>query len=147
MEFKWRIFVIAFVFALVIGVLSNSFQFLYRMFDFSPEVYGWITFTIGVVTFFVSPVLLFASFYLTGQKIDLAAEFLSVVVPLFLGSWAGHVIGYFSLQYIYMVQYGGTYVGPWALWWVWYAFRTAFSFEFFVGFAALAMAYISRKLS
>jgi len=147
MEFKWRIFAVALVFSSVIGVLSNVSVFIFRMFDLTPEVYRWITFAISIVTFFVSPALLFACLYLMGRKIDLVAEFSSVVVPLFLGSWIGHLIGYFPLQLIYIALYGSTFVGPWGLWFIWYAFISAFSSEFFVGFAALSMAYIARKRS
>jgi len=147
MEFKWKIFAVALVFSLVMGALSNVSLFVFRVFDLSPEAYGWIAFIIGVATFLVSPVLLFASFYLIGGKIDLEAEFLSVVVPLFLGSWLGHLVGYFPLQFSYMVWYGGSLVGPWVLGYVWYGFMMAFSLEFFAGFAALSMAYIARKRS
>jgi len=147
MEFKWRIFVVAFAFALVIGALSNVSQFLFRMFDLTPEEFSRIVSAISIATFFVSPVLLFACLYIMGGKIDLATEFLSIVVPLFLGSWSGHLIGYFPLQFIYIAQSGSTFVGTWVLWFMWYAFREAFSLEFFVGFAALSMAYITRKRS
>ena len=148
MEFKWRIFAVALVFSSVIGVLSNVSLFIFRMFDLTPEVYRWITFAISIVTFFVSPALLFACLYLMGRKIDLVAEFSSVVVPLFLGSWFGHLIGYFPLEFIRIFQNGGTFIGwTWGLWFLWYAFSKAFSLEFFAGFTALSMAYIVRKRS
>jgi len=115
------------------------------VFSLTPETYSWIASVTSVAAFFVSPALLFASFYLIGGKIDLASEFTSVVVPLFLGSWVGYLIGYFPLHFIYIAQYGGTFAGPWFLWFLWYAFVRAFSLEFFVGFAALSMAYITRK--
>jgi len=145
MKFKWKIFVVAFVFSFVIGALPNVSQFLFPVFSLTPETYSWIASVTSVAAFFVSPALLFASFYLIGGKIDLASEFTSVVVPLFLGSWVGYLIGYFPLHFIYIAQYGGTFAGPWFLWFLWYAFVRAFSLEFFVGFAALSMAYITRK--
>jgi len=148
MVFNWRIFVVGFVFGLVIGALSNVSQFLFRMFDnLTPQMFSWITSVISVATFFISPVLLFACLYIMGEKIDLVTEFLSVVVPLFLGTWAGHLIGYFPLQFILIAWNGGTFAGPWVFWFMWYAFRAAFSLEFFVGFAALSMAYIARRRS
>jgi len=149
MKFKWKIFVVAFLFSFVIGALPNVSQFLFQMFHSSlAEVFEWIMFALNVVSFFVSPLLLFASFYYMGRKIDLAAEFLSVVVSLFLGSWFGHLIGYFPLEFIRIFQNGGTFIGwTWGLWFLWYAFSKAFSLEFFAGFAALSMAYIVRKRS
>jgi len=147
MEFRWKIFAVAFLFSFVVGALSNVSSFLFRSVDLTPEVYGWITFAISVTSFFVSPVLLFASLYLMGRKIDLAMEFQSVVVPLFIGSWAGHLIGYFPFQLLYIARQGGTFTGPWVFWFLWYAFMTAFSLEFFAGFAALSMAYIAKKRS
>jgi len=147
MEFRWKIFAVAFVIALAVGVLSNVPTFLFRMLNLTPQWFSWIALVVSVATFFVSPGLFFAAFYLIGGKIDIVAEFLSVVVPLFLGSWAGELIGYFPLQFIFVAQYGGTFIDPWSLGFLWYAFRAAFSYEFFVGFAALSMAYIVRKRS
>jgi len=147
MEFKWRFFTVAFVISLAVGALSNVSPFLFRMLDLTPESYAWTAFIIGVASFFVSPGLFFAAFYLMGRKTDLVVEFLSIVVPLFLGSWIGHLVGYFPLQFIYVVQHGNTFVGPWVLWFLWYVFSAAFSREFFVGFAALSMAYIVAKRS
>jgi hypothetical protein len=101
----------------------------------------------SMATFLVSPLLFFAVFYIIGHKMDLVAEFLSVVVPLFLGSWAGHLIGYFPLQFIHITLYGTTINWSWILWSFWYVFRTALSLEFFGGFTALSIAYITRKRS
>jgi len=145
--FNWRIFVVALAFSLVISAISYLDQFLFMIFRFPPRDWAWIALLFSVASFVVSPVLLFAYFFFTGGKIDLAAEFSSVVVPLFLGSWVGHVVGYYTLQFLYLSQYGGTFLDPWVFGFLWYAFRIAFSFEFFVGFAALSMAYIARKRS
>jgi len=145
MQFNWRIFVVAFIFSLVVGVLSGISQFLFEVFMWSMEVYTWVNFGISVVAFVVSPLLLFACFYIMGKKIDFAAEFPSAVVPLFLGSWVGHLLGYFTLQLGLYSRYSGAFVEPLALWFSWYGFRMAFSFEFFAGFAALSMSYIAKK--
>ena len=147
MEFNWRIFLVASVFSLVIGALSNVSPLLFWTSDLGPETLAWISFAMSAVTFFVSPVLLFACFYLIGGKMDLVAEFRSVIVPLFLGSLAGHLIGYFSSQIVYIVWYSRTLSWLSIPWIVWYVFIRVFSYEFFVGFAALSMAYIVRKRS
>jgi len=147
MEFKWGIFLVALSFSLTIGALSNVSLFLYRIFDFTPEVFSWLNVALSAAAFFLSPVLLFVCLFLMGRNIDLVAEFLSVVVPLFIGSWVGHLIGYYSFYFLYIFQYDGSLVGPWIIGLVWHAFVTAFSAEFFVGFAALSMAYITTKRS
>jgi len=153
MEFRWKIFAVAFVIALAVGVLSNVptflFSYLFRTLRLTPEWYSWIALVLNVATFIVSPGLAFAAFYLMGGKIDIVVESLAVVVPLFLGSWVGHLIGYFPLQIILIAQSGGSFIDPWSLGFgfLWYAFRAAFSYEFFVGFSALSIAYIVRKRS
>jgi len=141
------IFVVAFVFSIVIGVLSNAFSLLSVLLKLDFITSSWVALLIQLVSFFVSPILLFASFYVIGIKIDVVTEFLGVVVSLFLGSCAGHLIGYFSLEYILISQYGVTISEPWFLWRALSLLRNVFSFEFFVGFAALSMAYIVRKRS
>jgi len=143
MEFKLRIFVIAFVLSFATGALSTANLFLPR--TLRPDVFGLAWFILKVVEFFLNPVLVFVSFYLLGRKIDLVAEFMSVLLSLFLGSWFGHMTGYFSLQFTFITWYGGTFVVPTVLWVVWYAFTLAFSLEFFVGFTAFSMVYIVRK--
>jgi hypothetical protein len=101
-----------------------------------------VFFSTHVVSFILSPLLLFASFYFIGRNIDLASDFLSVLVSLFVGSLAGRSIGYFSL-------YADSYVVPSSfLEFLWLGLELlciAFSLEFFVGFTALAMAYIVKK--
>jgi len=103
--------------------------------------------SVNMVTFLISPLLLFACFYIIGQKIDLTTDFLSVVLSLFLGAWIGHLIGSLSLQFISYALYSGASFVSWILWAMWYSFMVAFSLEFFVAFAALSMAYIVRKRS
>ena len=147
MNFNWRIFAIAFVFSLASGVLSNSLQLLYLWLRFTPETASWIGFGLGIASFVISPVLLFAVFYLIGENIDFVTQFQLVVVPLFVGSWIGHLAGDFSMQLIPVVSFGNVLLGPSGLLLVWYGFRLAFSLEFFVGFAAFSMAYIARKRS
>lgn len=101
-----------------------------------------VFFSTHVVSFILSPLLLFASFYLIGRNIDLASDFLSVLVSLFIGSLAGRLIGYFFL-------YADSYAAPSSflefLWLGLELLYVAFSLEFFVGFTALAMAYIVKK--
>jgi len=146
MGFNWKVFLVALPFSLAIGVFSNIFIYLVRL-DLEPVLYSWVMLSIDVVRFFVSPLVLFASFYLLGRNIDLIAEFPSILVPLFLGSWIGHLIGYFSLVFLCISLYAETLnFTSWNyLYYSWAAVSKALSLEFFVGFTALATSYIVKK--
>jgi hypothetical protein len=140
MKLNWKIFVAAFVFSFVIPILSYASTFLIRTLD--HEMWDLVAFSTGAISFIVSPLLLFASFYWIGRNIDLVSEFPSVLVSLFVGSLAGRSVSYFSL-------YAGSYSAPSTLlqllWFGLSLLRTAFSLEFFAGFTALAVAYIRKK--
>jgi len=115
----------------------------------SSQMFDWLWSLIGVGSFIISPLLLFASFYLIGRNIDLASDFLSVLVPLFIGSWAGQLIGHLGIIWYITVSQGWEYASP-SLWstlfgFLMAGFTIAFSFEFFVGFTGLATAYIVKK--
>jgi hypothetical protein len=143
---------VAFAFSLAKGILGNSSFLLFQMFNLEPLASSWVSLALTVLSSLVSPLLLFGVFYFMGKKIDLVAEFLSVVVPLFLGSLIGHLAGYFPLQILYILQFGGSldlaaslFLN--VLWIAWYVFWIAFSLEFFVAFTALSMSYIVEKRS
>jgi hypothetical protein len=101
-----------------------------------------IVFSTNVISFIISPLLLFASFYLIGRNIDLTSDFPLILVPLFVGNLAGRLVGYFFL-------YAGSYTVPsdllQFLWFCLSLLHIAFSLEFFVGFTALAIAYVMKK--
>jgi hypothetical protein len=96
----------------------------------------------SVVHFILCPLLLFVSFYIIGRTIDLASDFPSILLCLFVGSLAGHLIGYFSLNV-------GSYTPPSShlelLWFALDLLYMAFSLEFFAGFTALTISYITKK--
>jgi hypothetical protein len=99
----------------------------------------WLMPLFEVGSFIISPFLLFVSFYLIGRNIDLVSDFRSVIVFLFIGSWAGQLIGSLFL-FLY------TFPAVYALWqYLWTVVYYAFSLEFFVGFTALAVAYVMKK--
>ncbi len=144
MKFNWKVFTVALIFSLVVGVLSHSFLYLVLL-HLSQQMLDWLYYPITAISFIISPLLLFTSFYLIGRKIDLASDFLSVLVPLFTGSWAGQLIGGLGIHWYIIVSQGwesspSTLSGV-----LWVGFISAFSPEFFVGFTALAMAYIVKK--
>jgi len=146
MGFNWKVFFVALSFSLAIGVFSNIFIYLIRL-DLEPVLYSRVMWSTVVVSFFISPLVLFASFYLMGRNIDLIAEFPSILVPLFLGSWIGHLIGYFSLVLLCISLYAETFYFSSSsyLYIFWLVVSKALSLEFFVGFSALSMAYIVKK--
>lgn len=152
LRLNWRIFFVALIFSLIIGVLGNVSVVLFWVFAPDAQAIAFMSLGLNVVSFFISPLLLFAVFYFIGGRIDLVFEFLSVVMSLFLGSLAGHLIGYFPLQLFYVIGYDSTFASQGflfvnILWMLWYAFRIAVSAEFFVGFTALSIAYIMKKRS
>jgi hypothetical protein len=140
MKLNWKVFAVAFVFSFVITVPSYASTILIR--TLNHEMWDLVVFSTDVISFILSPLLLFASFYLIGRNIDLVSDFPSVLVPLFVASLAGRLVGYLSL-------YAGSYSAPSTLleflWCGLSLLRTAFSLEFFVGFTALAVAYIVKK--
>ena len=145
MGFNWKVFFVALPFSLVIGVLVNVHLYLLRL-DLGPVPYSWVMLSIDVVGFVISPLILFASFYLMGRNIDLIAEFPSILMSLFLGSWIGHLIGYFSSVLLYISLYADLHFSSFTyLYYFWAAVSNALSVNFFVGFAALSISYIMKK--
>ncbi len=143
MKLNWTVFAVALMFSFVVGALSHSLLYLYSL-NLSPQTVDWLLSLIEAGRFIISPFLLFASFYLIGRNIDLASDFLSVLVPLFIGSWAGQLIGGL-LIFLYISQALFGSASYTLLQYLWAVFYSAFSLEFFVGFTALAVAYIVKK--
>ena len=144
LKFNWKIFTVALTFSFVVGALSHRMLYL-GVLHLSSQMFDWLWSLIGVGSFIISPLLLFASFYLIGRNIDLASDFLSVLVPLFIGSWAGQLIGRLGISWYIIVSQGWESAPSTLFGLLWVSFTMAFSFEFFVGFTALATAYIVKK--
>ncbi|MDH5793903.1 MAG: hypothetical protein OEZ18_05010 [Candidatus Bathyarchaeota archaeon] len=144
MKFNWTVFTVALIFSFVVNALSHSYFYLGTL-HLSPQTFNWLWRLITVGSFIISPLLLFASFYLIGRNIDLASDFLSVLVPLFIGSWAGQLIGRLGILWYIIVSLGWESAPSTLFGFLWVGFTMAFSFEFFVGFTALATAYIVKK--
>lgn len=144
MRFLWKIFGFALTLSLASGVLAHSSLIWSHMIR-DVSIMIWFPFIISILTFFVNQVLVFGVFYLLGGEVNLTAEFMPVVVSLFLGCWLGNVTSYFSIQFISLATFGGSLAGPWLLLFLWYFFRMAFSGDFFVGFTALSIAHLTKK--
>lgn len=145
MGFNWKVFFVALPFSLAIGVRLNIHLYLLRL-DLGPVPYSYVMWSIEVVSFVISPLFLFASFYIMGRNIDLIAEFPSILMALFLGSWIGHLTGYFSSVLLYISLYAGLLFSLYTyLHYFWVAVSMALSLNFFVGFAALSISYIVKK--
>lgn len=152
MQLNSKIFFVALIFSLTIGVLGNASVILFRIFAPDSQTIFLTSLGLNVISFCVSPLLLFAVFYFMGRKMNIVFEFLSVVTSLFLGSFVGHLIGYGLPLLLYIVGYDSTFASQGFLFvsilsMLWYAFRIAFSTEFFVGFTALSIAHIMKKRS
>ena len=144
MKFNWKVFTVALIFSFVVGALSHSYFYLGTL-HLSLQTFNGLWRLITVGSFIISPLLLFASFYLIGRNIDLASDFPSVLVPLFIGSWAGQLIGGLGISWYIIVSLGWGSAPSTLFGVLWVGFTIAFSFEFFVGFTALATAYIVKK--
>jgi hypothetical protein len=146
MKFNWKVFAVALMFSFVVSALSQSSSYLLLLSArvLGPQI-GWLWPLVKVGSFIISPFLLFASFYLIGRNIDLVSDFPSVIVSLFIGSWAGQLIGSLLL-FLYTPQaLSGS--ASYVLWqYLWTVVYSLFSFEFFVGFTALAVAYIIKNV-
>lgn len=130
--------------SLSLSVLLPTVFFYLGSLNLSSQMFDWLWSLVRVGSFIISPFLLFASFYHIGRNIDLASDFLSVLVSLFIGSWVGQLIGGLLIfQYISQASFGSA---PYTLLqYLWAVVYSGFSLEFFVGFTALAMAYIVKK--
>lgn len=143
-KFEWVIFCVAFGFSLVVQVLINSPTILYFVFRSSPEMTVWALYT---VRFFISPLVLFASFYLIGRNVDFGVRFQPVLVSLFLGNWTGHLIAYFSFT-LWSLSHVGFSIYSWSprlSEYVLVVVSSALSLEFFAGLSAISIAYIVKR--
>jgi hypothetical protein len=147
MRFEWVVFYVAFGFSLVVNALSNSyFLFTYAL-NVTPGN-AFVAFQFArAVSFLVSPLALFASFYIIGRSIDFGARFQPVLVSLFLGNWIGHLIAHFSFMLWFSSLSGVSYLlQPYLLpEIVWAVITYALSLEFFVGLSAISIAYIVKR--
>jgi hypothetical protein len=146
MKFMWKIFLVTFLFSLAVAILSNSYKILILTIrNLSAYDYGALLFLLSVVSFFISPALFFGVLYLIGRNLDFATEFMSVVISLFLGCWLGHLVGFFTIEFVYITNYDSALSISQLLYYFWYIFPFAFSSEFFIGFTAVSMAHIKKS--
>lgn len=144
MRFEWVIFCVAFGFSLVVTVIENSYTIFLNVFRLPMEM---TTLAISIVRLFISPLVLFASFYLIGRNVDFGVRFQPVLVSLFFGSWAGHLTAYFSFA-LWSLSRVGFSIYSWSPRLLEYALMIvsfALSFEFFAGLSAISVAYIVRR--
>jgi hypothetical protein len=143
-RFEWVIFCVAFGFSLVVTLLENSYIFFLDVFRLSLEMTAW---AILIVRLFISPLVLFASFYLIGRNVDFGVRFQPVLASLFFGSWAGHLTAYFSFT-LWSLSRVGFSIYSWSPRLLEYALgvvSSALSLEFFAGLSAISVAYIVRR--
>jgi len=91
------------------------------------------------VGFAVHPFLIFTVFYFHGRKLDLKAKLKSVIVLLFLGLYAGNVLGHAAtLQVLTHLYESNSFFGTVLM----SLFPTIIISAFFVALSASAIAYI-----
>jgi hypothetical protein len=142
MRICMKVLLIALVFSFAIGILSQSPEFLMRLYPNDNQAIGTTATYFGILATIISPVLFFVTFYFIGKKPETLGEFYSCLLSFFLGNWIGLAFGGFLgtvlsiydlpsevVAYILMGSFAGS----------------LFSSSFFVGFSALAVSYIIKK--
>ncbi|MFA5365227.1 MAG: hypothetical protein WC325_08620 [Candidatus Bathyarchaeia archaeon] len=151
MKFKLSVFFVITLFSLAAGVLKdNATEYLLQQ----SVTYGkwgtigdYVSTFYGLAILFVSPILVCAFFYLIGKRIDLESQFLSVVFPLFIGSWLGHTVAYVFMRIMYsglpvdQLINSNDYLNAV----VQILFYNTLSIEFFAALSAFCVAYFLNK--
>lgn len=147
MKIQLKILSIAFIFKIAINVISFTYVYLPFYSANEPETYMLVTVFRSIIGIIISPFLFFIVFYFLGKKIESGKDFWSYVLSLFIGNVIGLV---FSPNIILtLIQIGtpssGTTVINLVFSILGYFVSSLVSYNFFVGFSALASNYIIRK--
>jgi hypothetical protein len=151
MKFKVSIFLVITLFSLAAGVLKDDATnyLLQRSVEYDKwGAFGdYVTTFYGLVILLVSPILVCMFFYLIGKRIDLQTQFLSVAVPVFVGSWLGHTVAYVLMRVMYSALPVAQLINPYdylnAV--VQILFYNTLSIEFFAAIAAVSVGYFLNK--
>jgi hypothetical protein len=144
LKIQLKALLVAFIFAIAINVIN--FIQVYSPFYLEPEAFRLVTLFLSILRTIISPFLFFIAFYYIGKKIISAKEFWSHILSLFIGNIIGLT---FSPNIILtLLQIGApnstiTIIDLVSI--LGYFLFSLFSYNFFVGFSALASNYIIRK--
>ena len=137
-----------FLVILILG-FASGFLFVYQM--LLPFVFDWQTSVsslsmyyglFSVISFLISPILVFTGIYYVGKKIDLKAKLGSIIIRLISAAFIGKLLGYFSAYLISGFEFE-VFSGPIP------SHLLSLSFSslsmFFIAFTALSIAYIRHN--
>ena len=148
MKIQLKVFLVALIFAIILGVLASSQIFFIFSFDLYQEMYIIFSFIFSMIRIIISPVLVFLIFYYyIGKGLETAKDFWQYIFSLFLGNVIGYTISRSVLFVLYPlvtpfaeINFIGLFSNILS-----YFAVSVFSYTFFVGFCALATSFIVRK--
>lgn len=146
MELKLRFLLLALVFSLLTSFIRN----VCVIFDVDPSPYGtypWVSFSINLVGFLVSPCLLFVILYFAGKGVNLETKFMSVATSLFIGNLIGQLFWFITMYFVIYPLKNMIVIEPVGLRYLLQIVKLSFSSELFISFAAVAFAYFVERRS
>ncbi len=144
MKIKAKVLIAAFIFAFILGVLSESAQYL-AMLHMTIYSQAAINVVVSIVSAIVNPLLLFITFYFMGKKTETINDFYSYLFSFFLGNWIGLTLGHSITLAVVLTAFSSVSavgIGFTILAWLW---SSLLSYSFFVGCSALAIGCIVSK--
>lgn len=144
MKIKAKVLIVAFTFAFIIGVLSESIQYM-GMLHTTVDSLVAINTIVSTIREIVSPLLLFITFYFMGKKAETINDLYSNLFSFFLGNWIGLTIGHSITLAVVLTAFSNVSavgIGFTILGWLG---SSLFSYSFFVGCSALAISYIVNR--
>lgn len=142
-----KVFIIALLFGLVIGVVSNLWvYFLFIVFQ------GRLPFTqfqsfmniLQIVKDFLPSIVMFFVFYRLGKNIDIKKAYVGVSASLIIGFAPGLFLGWLSSVFIMSVEFWWYNLGD-QLYKDALAGVSCVTRQFFLGFTAIALAYFRTE--
>ena len=137
-----KVFITALLFGLVFGCIDNL-RVLFRILGLVPFRVTIYVYILGVVRSILIPILMFVVLYRLGKRIDLRNSYDSVSISLLIGSAVGPIFGCFLDQLVYPELWWDSWVGQLYLAAVQALVQA--SRLFFLGFTALALAYLRNR--
>lgn len=139
MRSYWVIFAVAFVASIIIVPLYRAF--------ISSILGEWglfVFYIVASICFVLYPILVFTVFYFLGKRINLSLELRPILIALFVGAFAGRLVGscaeVFWLNPLRSVTFGDALITV-----VYVSVFAGFFGEAFVALAGLFIANLKKK--
>jgi hypothetical protein len=135
MKSYWAIFAVAFVTSIIIVPLYRAF-----IASILGEWGLFVFYIVASICFVIYPILVFTVFYFLGKRINLSLELRPILIALFVGAFAGRLVGscaeVFWLNPLRNVTFGGALISV--------AYVSVFAGFFGEAFVALAGLFIAN---